>query len=73
MVLLEAGSADGRFFFCILRHYSGWLAAEALAFTDRVTWEQYAAPADFAVVTAPALTLQAARAQRYQMGAHTAL
>ncbi len=71
--LVLTGSADGRFFFCILRHYSGWLAAEALAFTDRVTWEQYAAPADFAVVTAPALTLQAARAQRYQMGARIPL
>ena len=41
--LVLTGSADGRFFFCILRHYRGWLAAEALAFTGRVTWEQYAA------------------------------
>lgn len=72
-VLVLSQSGDGRFFFCVLRHYSGWLSAAALAFTDRATWEQYAAPEDFAVVTAPQLLQEAEETQRYQMGARIPL
>lgn len=63
-------SGDGRFAFVELRHYRGWLALDKLAFTDRTTWQQFAAPQDFLVVTAPKIRLTAGgQEQVYQMGA----
>lgn len=44
-------SKDGKFSFVQARYYFGWVEKSKLAFTDRQTWETYADPANFVVVT----------------------
>ena len=50
-VLVLHESRDGEFFFVRARHYTGWVARHALAFTERSVWERYVRPKDFFVVT----------------------
>lgn len=51
-LLVYEDSDDGRFSHVVMRNYEGWLAKREFALTDRATWMQFAAPKDFAVVTA---------------------
>lgn len=68
-VLLD--SYDKKFSFVRTRFYDGWLAKSDFAETDRNTWEKFAEPEDFAVVTANKKTIANADSEEllFQMGA----
>lgn len=71
-LLVYEDSEDGRFSHVAMRNYEGWLLRRAFALTDRATWMQFAAPKDFAVVTADRYRLYdevAGKTALYQMGA----
>ena len=71
-LLVYEDSDDGRFSHVVMRNYEGWLSKRAFALTDRATWMQFAAPEDFAVVTADSWKLydeSAGKTALYQMGA----
>ena len=46
-----AESRDKRFCFVETRNFSGWMDRNAMVFTDREKWMEYAAPQDFLVMT----------------------
>ena len=68
LVLQE--SSDGAFLFVQMRNYRGWIARDAIAFTDRDTWLQYVDMKDFLVVTA---NRYEAGGQLYQLGSRMRL
>ena len=71
-LLVYEDSDDGRFSHVVMRNYEGWLSKRAFALTDRATWMRFAAPKDFAVVTANHWKLydeSAGKTATYQMGA----
>ncbi|MCI6100268.1 MAG: C40 family peptidase [Selenomonas sp.] len=71
-LLVYEDSDDGRFSHVVMRNYEGWLSKRAFALTDRTTWMQFAAPKDFAVVTANRWKLydeSSGKTATYQMGA----
>ena len=71
-LLVYEDSDDGRFSHVVLRNYEGWLAKREFALTDRATWMHFAAPKDFAVVTANRWWLHDEAMNQdvlYQMGA----
>ena len=71
-LLVYEDSDDGRFSHVVMRNYEGWLSKRAFALTNRATWMQFAAPKDFAVVTADSWKLydeSAGKTALYQMGA----
>ena len=51
-LLVYEDSDDGKFSHVVMRNYEGWLSKREFGLTDRATWMQFAAPKDFAVVTA---------------------
>ena len=71
-LLVYEDSDDGRFSHVVMRNYEGWLSKRAFALTDCATWMQFAAPKEFAVVTANRWKLydeSAGKTATYQMGA----
>lgn len=68
-VLLD--SYDKKFSFVRTRFYDGWLQKSDFAETDRDTWTKFAAPENFAVVTANKKTIANADGEGllFQMGA----
>ena len=67
-------SADGKFLFVSMRYYRGWLARDAVAFTQRETWLAYVQPEDFLVVTQNRYeTPEEAGGQVYQLGSRIPL
>ena len=50
-VIVFHESRDGKFVFLQARHYTGWVARSALAYTEADVWEKYIHPKDFLVVT----------------------
>ena len=63
-------SRDGQYYFCQTRNYVGWIDKNDIAFTDRVTWQSYAAPRDFLVVVDHKKTVNVkGRKLLFQMGA----
>ena len=71
-LLVYEDSDDGRFSHVVMRNYEGWLSKRAFALTDCATGMQFAAPKEFAVVTANRWKLydeSAGKTATYQMGA----
>lgn len=67
-------SADGKFLFVSMRYYRGWLAREAVAFTQRETWLAYVQPEEFLVVTQNRYeTPEETGGQVYQLGSRIPL
>lgn len=71
-VAVLADSLDGKFSFVETSDYSGWLSNDVLAATSRESWLKFAAPKQFAVVTANKILLgepNSSDTALYQMGA----
>lgn len=67
-------SDDKKFCFVQMRNYRGWVSKDDIAFTDRGTWMNYAAPSRFLVVTANlAMVDVGGRKEIFQMGSRIPL
>ncbi len=67
-------SANKYFYYVQSVNYSGWISTFNIAFTDKKTWQQYADPDDFLVVTAANMSLKTSGEQvLYQQGARLPL
>ncbi|MDO4921982.1 MAG: SH3 domain-containing protein [Phascolarctobacterium sp.] len=67
-------SANKYFYYVQSVNYSGWISTFNIAFTDKKTWQQYAEPEDFLVVTAANVSLKTSGEQViYQQGARLPL
>ena len=65
-------SQDKEFVFVESRTYAGWVKPSALAFTDKATWQKYAAPQNYLTVLASRKTIPQGKAF-YQMGGRVLL
>ena len=66
-VIVLIDSQDKEFVFVESRAYAGWVKPSALAFTDKATWQKYAAPKNYLTVIASRKTIPQGKAF-YQMG-----
>lgn len=67
-------SANKYFYYVQSLNYSGWISTFNIAFTDKKTWQGYADPDDFLVVTAANISLKTSGEQVvYQQGARLPL
>ena len=71
-VVVLIDSQDKEFVFVESRTYAGWVKPSALAFTDKATWQKYAAPQNYLTVLASRKTIPQGKAF-YQMGGRVLL
>lgn len=73
--LIVLHQSENNFFYYVQSvNYSGWISTYNIAFTDKKTWQEYASPDKFLVVTGSNLSLKTGSEQViYQQGARLPL